>query len=399
MSYPPASRARQARIAVTTVFIAHGMVFSSWLPHIPLIKTDLGLSDGGLGLILLAPPAGALVAMSATGAACARWGSAAVTRALLIGYAIGVVAIGLSTATAWGMFIGLLVAGVMVGGLDVAMNAQAVAVEAAAEKSIMGSFHAIWSLAAAAGAAIGGIAAENGIALWLQLSVLSALVLIMAVPLGNRFITDPAARYQKQTRRWRVERGLVILAIVAFAALLAEGAVADWSAVFLSQNLAGSAFVSACGYGAFSVAMFIGRLAGDQLVRRFGSRNTIAVAGVAGGLGMAVALAISETRGAGAASQLILILGLCCLGLGIAVIVPVVFSTAGDGPGIATVSTGGYTGWLLGPAVIGGLGEWLGLPIAFWIVPLLAVLAGSMAPLGMAALSAPRLRSGTPRAK
>lgn len=374
----------RARLAVTLAFIAHGMVFASWLPRIPALKNDLGLSDGALGLILLAPPAGAIAAMSLTGAACVRFGTATVTRVTAIGYTLGLTAIGLGAGSAPGLVAALLLAGALVGAFDVAMNSQAATVERAMAKPVMGSFHASWSLAAAAGAGIGGFAAQQQIALWIQLLCVGGFALLLLLPFFTAFIpdTEPAAT----KRRWRFEKGLVLLAVVAFAALLAEGATADWSAVFLTEDQDASAMVAAWGYGLFSIAMFLGRLAGDRLVHRIGRSRSISTAALVGGIGMGIGLVAAEVAGPGPTAQAAVIAGLFVLGLGIAVIVPVVFSAAGDGPGIAMVSTGGYTGWLLGPAVIGGLGEFLGLSAAMWAIPVLALVAALVAPLGLRAL-------------
>ncbi|ADD40757.1 major facilitator superfamily MFS_1 [Stackebrandtia nassauensis DSM 44728] len=374
-------------MAVTAAFIVHGLVFSSWLPHIPAIKDDLRLSEGTLGLVLLAPPLGAIVAMSLTGAACARWGSAAVTRVTLVVYALGITAIGVGAGTTWGLSLALLWAGALVGSFDVAMNAQGATVEKAMGKSIMGSFHAAWSLAAAAGAGIGGwVAAVDEDLFTTQLFAVGMIALLAALPFFTSFIPDAPPEAHAKGRKWRFERGLVLLSMVAFAGLLAEGAVADWSAVFLSQERGASPMVAGWAYAVFSVAMLIGRLAGDRLVGRFGRSRSVAVAALTGGGGMAVGLVVSQLAGDSGLGQASFIAGLFILGLGIAVIVPVAFSSAGDGPGIATVSTGGYTGWLLGPAVIGGLGELMGLSAAIWVVAVLAVFAGLVAPLGIGAL-------------
>ncbi|GAA4915203.1 nitrate/nitrite transporter NarK [Stackebrandtia albiflava] len=390
MATPHRPGLTRARVAVTVAFIAHGVVFASWLPHIPQIKDDLGLSEGGLGLILLAPPAGAIAAMSLTGAACARFGSAAVTRVTAVAYTLGLTFIGLGAGNAWTLAAALLLAGALVGAFDVAMNSQAATVERATAKPIMGSFHAAWSLAAAAGAGIGGVAAQYEVPLWIQLLVLGLVALAAVAVFFPAFIPDAVAVAAGPARRWRFEKALVLLSLVAFAALLAEGAAADWSAVFLSDTQGASALVAAWGYGLFSVAMFLGRLAGDRLVHRIGRSRSIFTAALTGGLGMSASLVVAQLAGPGPVAQAAVIAGLFLLGLGIAVIVPVVFSAAGDGPGIAMVSNGGYTGWLLGPAVIGGLGELLGLPAAIWTIPLLAIVAALLAPIGLRHLSPER---------
>lgn len=232
------------------------------------------------------------------------------------------------------------------------------------------------------------MAAEYGVDLAWQLWVVGLVALAVAGPFFNSFVADAEPDAGKPRRKWRFEKGLVLLALVAFAALLAEGAAADWSAVFLSEEQAASALVAAWGYALFSVAMFIGRLAGDRLVHRFGRSRSIFVAALTGGAGMGTGMVTAAVVGPGPLAQTAMIAGLFLLGLGIAVIVPVVFSAAGDGPGIAMVSNGGYTGWLLGPAVIRGVGEWLGLSAAMWTIPALAVVAALLAPVGMRSLKA-----------
>ncbi len=137
-----AVRLSRARLAVTSAFIVNGLVFASWLPHIPVLKAELGLSDGELGLILLAPPSGAILAMTLTGAAAARFGSAVVAKVTGVAYMTGLAVIGLGTGSAATLAASLLVAGALVGAFDVAMNAQGATVERAAGKPIMGSFHA-----------------------------------------------------------------------------------------------------------------------------------------------------------------------------------------------------------------------------------------------------------------
>lgn len=143
MSARTTSSLSRARLAVTFTFIAHGLVFASWLPHIPALKNELGLSEGALGLILLAPPAGAITAMSFTGAACARFGTATVTRVTGVAYLLGLGVIGLGAGSAVTLAAALLVAGALVGAFDVAMNSQAASVERAMGKPIMGSFHIV----------------------------------------------------------------------------------------------------------------------------------------------------------------------------------------------------------------------------------------------------------------
>ena len=194
---------------------------------------------------------------------------------------------------------------------------------------------------------------------------IGTLSIMVAVPLLRYYLPGAATEHDASpARRCRLEPALLLLAGVGFAALLAEGAVADWSAVFLSETQSASPLAAARGYAAFRIAMSIGRVLGDRLVERLGrSRSVAAATGI----------------GPGTGGQAVVVAGLCLLGLGIAVVVPVVMATGADGPGIATVASGGCVGWLLGPAVIGGLGEWLGLTGAMWVIPVLALVVSALA--------------------
>jgi len=386
--YDPQMPITRARIGVVAAFITHGLLYTSWTSRIPEIKADLGLSEGGLGLLLLAPPAGAIMAMPFTGALCARFGTKQVSRTLMAAYCLLLVAVGAGAGSVWTLGPALVLAGALVGAFDVAMNAQGATVEQTAGKPMMGSFHASWSLGAAAGAALGGVCAQFGVPLWLQLGTFGVILLAVAWPLTAPMIPDRAnADGEREGRKsFRFELPLVLLGVVAFAGLLAEGAAADWTAVFLRDELDASAFVAGWGYGVFALAMFAGRMVSDVIVGRFGRGAAIAVCAAVGALGMSVGMIISEA----ADNQAAFIVGLAFLGLGLAVIVPTLFGAAGDGPGIAVVSAIGYAGWLLGPVIIGGIAEAVTLPVAMWTIPALTLLGGIAAPLGVRALAKQR---------
>lgn len=373
----------RARVAVVACFLTHGLLYTSWLSRIPEIKADLGLSEGGLGLLLLAPPAGAIAAMPFTGTACARFGTKRTARTLLAAYCLLLSLIGFADGSVWTLGAALVLAGAVVGAFDVAMNAQGATVEQTAGKPMMGGFHASWSLGAAAGAALGGLCAQYDVPLWIQLGGLGVVLLAAAWPLTAPMIPDREhAGGGVKRKGFRLEPPLLLLGIVAFAGLLAEGAAADWTAVFLKQELGATPLLAGWGYGVFALAMFAGRLVSDMIVGRFGRGAAIAMCAAVGAVGMSAGMLVSRVW----AGQATFIVGLALLGLGLAVIVPTLFGAAGDGPGIAVVSAIGYAGWLLGPVIIGGLAEALTLPVAMWTIPALTLLGGIAAPLGVRAL-------------
>jgi len=366
---------RAARAAVAYTFAANGALLGSWVPRIPGVKADLGLSHGTLGIALLAPALGSLVAMPLAGAAAARWGSARATRVALSAYCLTPALIGMAGAlpTLW---LALLVWGLGFGSLDVVMNAQGVTVEKAYGRPVLSSFHAAWSLGALLGSLAGAAALGVGVSLTQQLLV-GGLALLAAGLLGLRaLLPDPPGQGEPAPVFARPTGRLLLLGAIAFAGLLVEGATADWSAVFLREVRHVPAASAGIAFAAFSLAMTAGRVVGDRVVHRYGRAPTIRALAWVGALGLAAGLSLPWTAA--------VVAGYVALGLGLATIVPVVFAAAGDGqatagPSIAAVSTCGYVGFIVGPAAIGGLADVVGLHAALYVLPLLTGLAAVLA--------------------
>jgi predicted MFS family arabinose efflux permease len=356
-------------MATSVVFAINGLAFGSWAPHVPLVKERLGLSNDVLGLALLAIAAGALVAMPLAGMLIPRYGSAAVTRvsaAILCACLPPVVA-----APNFGLLVAALAAfGAAGAAMDVAMNAQAVAVERTVGRPVMSSFHGAWSVGGMAGAALGGfvIAAlsptGHALAVALLLAVASALALPGLLAGGIDKAAGPVLV--------RPSRATVGLGALCFLALMGEGAMLDWSAVYLRNDLGAGTTFAAFGYAAFSAAMAAGRFCGDVLRARYGAVGLTAVSAglAAAGLGLGLISGHKELA----------LLGFACAGLGVSNLVPILFGAAGRTPGqqpgvaIAAVATMGYLGFMVGPPLIGfvadasRLGIALGLIAAGWAV-------------------------------
>jgi len=377
----PSRELRAERHAVGLVFLLVGTATGLWASHIPGIGERLGLTEGLLGLALFALGAGALVAMPLAGAASVRWGAGKVTLGLgLAGQAalpLTVLAPGLPTllAAAFGL-------GVVLAGTDIAMNARAAEVERDWPRPIMSSLHGFFSLGGLLGAALGGamvaLGRDEGSGLVLWGAGAAAALLLARRPLL-------IGRGGGEVQRLRLPgRGLLGLGVLAFLCFLVEGAVTDWSALLLRETQGASGGIEVAGFAAYSVAMAACRFTGDGLVTRFGRRLVLQVGGVAIGVGMGLAL-LGGSVWLGA-------LGFGLVGLGAANIVPVLFSAAAErdphrpGAGIAAVATLGYTGFLLGPAVLGLVADGAGLTVAL----------GLLVPMGVGiAMAAPRaLASG-----
>ncbi|HMH94253.1 MAG TPA: MFS transporter, partial [Streptosporangiaceae bacterium] len=274
---------RWPRIAVTTVFVVHGLLFASWTAHIPDVKAHLGLTDGTLGFALLGAPAGSVIAMIAASWLLPRAGSRRIVQVALVGYCAAGPLVGL-TGSLPALFAALFVWGAFQGTLDVAMNTQAIAVERKERRVLMSGLHGSWSIGAFAGAGIGALAVAAGITLSVQLLVLGTIALLAAGLLTARMLPaaaeqpgspnapaegrgDAVKRPGRHAARW--SGGMVLLGAIAFAAMLCEGATADWAAVYLSGPLHTNGVVPGLGYATFALAMVTVRLSGNRLLTRF----------------------------------------------------------------------------------------------------------------------------------
>jgi fucose permease len=376
---------RWPRIAVTAVFVFHGLLFASWTAHIPDVKAHLGLTDGTLGFALLGAPVGSVTAMIASSWLLPRVGSRRIVQVALVGYCAAGPLVGL-TGSLPALFAALFAWGAFQGTLDVAMNTQAIAVERTGRKVLMSGLHGSWSIGSFAGAGIGALAVSAGITLSLQLLVLGTIALLVAGVLSTRMLPvaaerpgNPNARTGHQAgdqppvrpvSRW--SGGMVLLGAIAFAAMLCEGATADWSAVYLSGPLHMRGVVPGLGYTVFSLAMVTVRLSGNRLLTRFRTDRLLPALALVATLGFAAALLIAQPVAA--------LLGFGCLGIGLASVVPAVFSAAGRIPGlppgtaVATASACGWAGFVCGPPLIGRLSTWASLPVALGLLPLLTAL-------------------------
>jgi MFS family permease len=368
---------------VVVVFAANGAVFGNWAVRIPAVKADLHLSEAALGGALLVPAVGALIAMPLVGALSARFGSRAATVGTALVFFLVPALLGLTPSLPW-LVPALLLFGLAFGGLDVAMNAQAVTVERAGGRPVMSSFHAAFSAGALLGSLTGALAASAGLPLAVHLGTTGLVLLALCGPLFPAMLREESSAGKRGPLFAWPHGRLLPLAVIAAVVLLAEGAVADWSAVYLRQELGAGAGTAGLAFTAFSLAMVAGRLAGDRLVVAWGRVRTVRVSAlIALGGGLVVAFVPSVVA---------VVLGFAALGVGLACVVPLVFSAAAGndpepGPALAAVSTPGYLGFLLGPPAIGGLAELVGLGTALALLPVLlagvALLAGRTAPAPM----------------
>ena len=359
---------RAARTADAVVFFVNGLGLGLWAGHVPALKTLHGLDDAALGLTLLGMALGAVVAMPLTGPAAARYGSRRCTIAAGIVYGVGL-GLPFLAPGPFALAAAVLLLGGANGAMDVSMNTQASAIERRYGRPIMSSFHAFFSLGGVAGALLAGafIAALPAGA-WGM--VPAGLAIAATVLFAGRWLIADSGQGQGFSLPGRAALGVGLLALLA---MMAEGAVLDWSAVFIASATGAAAAVAAMGYAAFSVAMTVGRLTGDRVVRRLGRGRTLGLSATLAAL--AIMLALSD-------GTVVAILGFGLAGLGLANAVPVLFSAGArlpglaPGVGVAMVATMGYAGFLLGPPLIGVTAETAGLRWALLlVVPGLVVVA------------------------
>ncbi|WLW57259.1 MFS transporter [Streptomyces sp. YU58] len=374
------------RIALTTFFALDGFIFAGWVVRIPAIKHQTGASASGLGLALLGVSAGAVVTMMITGRLCRRYGSHKVT--VVCGILLSLsVALPPLTHSALTLGAVLLLFGAAYGGINVAFNSAAVDLVRALRRPIMPSFHAAFSLGGMIGAGVGGLVAGSlsPTRHLLGLTVIGLLVTTLAgrtlvrieAPAPAPAPTESAPRASESSPR-RPEtrtRGLVVIfGLIALCTAYGEGALADWSALHLEQDLDASPGIAAVGYSCFALAMTIGRLTGSRLLQRLGQTRTLVYGGATAAIGMLL--------GALAPALWVALLGFVVTGLGLANLFPVAVERAGTlaGPdGVAVASTLGYGGMLLGPPAIGFMADWFSLPIALTSVAALAATAAAIA--------------------
>ncbi|MFD3726271.1 MFS transporter [Streptomyces sp. NPDC058671] len=370
------------RLALTLFFALDGFLFAGWVVRIPAVKQQTGATAGDLGLALLGVSAGAVITMTLTGRLCRRYGSHAVTVATGVLLSLSV-ALPPLTRSPLALGLVLLVFGAAYGGINVAMNSAAVDLVAALRRPVMPSFHAAFSLGGMIGAGLGGLLAGSlsptahllGLAgAGLVLTALAGPVLLRhPSPAPPPESLAPAAHVSDGSSRSGTRRTVLVFGVIALCTAYGEGALADWGALHLEQDLGAHPGVAAAGYSVFALTMTVGRLTGTALLERLGQTRTLVAGGATAAAGMLL--------GALAPTVWATLLGFAVTGLGLANIFPVAVARAGAvaGPaGVATASTLGYGGMLLGPPSIGFLADWFSLPLALTTVAVLAAGAAAM---------------------
>lgn len=359
--------------ATRAQFAALGMLGGAWGVHIPSVKTRYALGEAMLSSVLLAAAIGAVISLFAAGRLIGRVGvrSACTLAAAVMG---GMLALVLVWGSLWLLLPAMLLFGMAMSLFDVAINTEGTALESLSGRTVMSNLHAMFSVGAMAGAAITGALLRAQVDPRVQLAALGVATAVVAALAARRMLqAHPAPADGEPQQHFAWPRGLLlVIGLMIFAGMSAEGVMYDWCVLYLQQELQLRQDMAAMGYAAFTAAMALARFGGDALRARYSERNLLrASAGLS-----AVAMAVVLLSGDAAAS----IVGYALVGAGLAPVVPILFNAATRVPGtsraaaIAAVSSIGYLGFMIGPPLIGGLAQALSLTAAMWVVVLAAAL-------------------------
>lgn len=372
--------ARKGRWAVAAMFLANGFTMGAWAPQIPLLLPRHQISEFTLGLLILALGLGAVGAMLFAGRLIARFGSQAVLRAFALSI-VPVLPAVVFAPSLWLLTPAMMLLGALIGCMDVAMNASAVAVERRLGRAIMSSSHGFWSLGGFFGGALGGwlIAhwGADGQAIWA--AMVAGIMVLAAMPFVMPDSPAPRAPDETAAKSALIptDPAIWLLGVLALFSMVPEGAVLDWAALYLQQELGSDVARSGLAFAFFSGAMAVMRFAGDGVRNRFGAVRTLRWSGIIAAVGM--------LGGAAAPTDLLAVASFALSGLGVANMVPIMFSAAGNHPGlapgagIAAVTMFGYSGILVAPSTIGFVAEHVGFRFTYGALALLLVFVALMA--------------------
>jgi predicted MFS family arabinose efflux permease len=360
-----ASHVQDARRATSVVFAVHGCVTGSFAARLPWIASHAGIGVGHLGLALVMPGIGAIVAMPLSGRLAHRYALRPLVGVTIVAWCASLVLPALPTSLAV-LCVVLLVFGAAGGVADMAMNAEGVLVEKRFARSVMSSFHGFWSVGVLCGSAISALASHDGVDARPQFVVEALLLAVVGAAAARFLLDDPSSPETAPPPAYALPtKPVILIGLVGLCAVFGEQAGTDWSAVFIKRDLGGSASAAALAVSAFAATMAAVRLLGDLVIRRLGPVRTIRLSGVCAACG-AVTVVLARDLAVGLA-------GFALLGLGVAVVVPVVFAAAGRiGPhparSVAGVAGIAYGSGLVAPGVIGGIASVTSLSVSFCVV-------------------------------
>jgi MFS family permease len=363
---------RYYRIAVSCFFFIQGLTFSSWASRIPDIKTMLGLTEAGLGGILFFLPIGQLSAMALSGYLVSNFGSKRMLTIAAVLYPTALLGLGAASAI-WQLGLGLYIFGMCSNLCNISVNTQGVGVERLYGRSIMASFHGIWSMAGFTGGLISTLMVGNNILPFWHFLIIYGVVLTIYLTMRSSILPrdkkrDPEIR--KKGFAWP-EKTIFFLGFIAFGSMICEGTMFDWSSIYFQKIINPPKELIRLGYIAFMFTMASGRFMADRLVTRFGITKVLRTSGIIIATGLLTSVLFPYLPTA--------TIGFLLVGAGTSSVVPLCYGMAGrsktmhPGVAVATVSSIGFLGFLLGPPVIGFIAQASSLRWSFTLVALLGL--------------------------
>jgi MFS family permease len=360
------------RLAVATFFFVNGFLHANFMARLPLFQSNLGVSNSVLGSLLFVVAIGALVGMPVTGGLAARFGSDYMARLTALFFCF-FLALTPFAQNIWLVGILLFLMGVNMGAMDVCMNGQAVFVERRWHKPIMSSFHAVFSIGMALGAGAGALFSKWEIALPIHISTLAVVSVGLILWASTRLIKEKTPNTPPNEAAKKgfslPNKAIVPLGLIAFCCMTGEGSMSDWSALYMNKIVGQDTAFSAITFGIYATGMTLGRIFGDYLVERLGKKRLMIYDALLAIAGLSIALFYVSVPTT--------LIGFFMVGLGVSTIVPIVFSTAGNtkgihpSQGIAMATSIGYTGFFVGPPIIGFLSDFYDLRLGLGVALLL----------------------------
>lgn len=364
---------RYYRIGVSTFYFIQGITFATWASRIPDIQQALNLSDGLLGFVLFALPIGQLAAMALSGYLVNRFGSKKILSIAACLYPAGLLLLG-SVTSMWQLAAALFLFGICGNLSNISLNTQGVGVERLYRRSIMASFHGVWSMAGFIGGLLSAYLVADNIPVFTHFCIVYALGFILMLA-ARKFMLPRDASYKQTNHGKKVfvkpDRYIITLGIIAFACMICEGTMFDWSGIYFEKVVHAPKDLTRLGYVAFMFTMTAGRFTADWLITRFGVTNILKASGVFIITGMMLAILFPYVSTATA--------GFLLVGIGTSSVVPMAYSLAGKSKtmvpsvALASVSSIGFLGFLIGPPIIGFISELSNLRISFALIAILGL--------------------------
>ncbi len=367
---------RLYRIAVSCFFFLAGICFFSWASRIPDIQSRLQLSNASLGGILLCLPAGLLTSLPVAGFLVAKYGSRIIVIIAALLYASTLPMLGFAGSAVL-LMITLFFFGFGGNMLNISMNTQAVGTEKFYEKPIMASFHGIWSMGGFAGGAVGTLMVRYYIIPPYHFLCITGIALLIIIVFAGKLIPKDENRNDKQPIFARPDKSILNFGLIAFCAMICEGAMSDWSGVYFAKIVKPDAAWITVGFTAYVSTMAMGRFIGDWVAYKIGMKRMLQLSGILTASGLLLAVCFPNF--------IVATIGFLIVGAGVSSVVPLIYSSVGKskvmspGVAIAAVSTIGYLGFLIGPPFIGFIAQATSLRISFGLIAVMGTMIAVIA--------------------